>query len=414
MKLPFAALRLGPLALVSACGVTFAACGGANSTDIAGAGDADGGGLVDGAPSGAGQDGAVPGTDGGGGGTPDAGVTDASLSCVGATNKQCGQSCVDTQTDDANCGGCGIVCNTGCALGVCALISPDAGAPPPVGDFACLAVDPKNVYVANGRPTPNGVVYKVPLNGGAPTIIQASLDIPHGIASDGNEVYWANNGSGDIWKASANGGGMPGAIVNGQNRPIDLVVSAGALYWLNAGDGTVMTADKNGANVTKIAGPSGAAASHPGHLRVSATKVYFTDSFSGVVNSAPLVPNSATTVVASASNARFLDIDSTDIFFVSGGAATSAVNQTPLAGPTVTPVALNQTNTAGVALDGAMFYWANSGIVAASGTINRAKKDGSGATPLAMGQSYPQCIALDATSIYWVNIGTAAVSKTGK
>jgi hypothetical protein len=417
MRLAYAAVRLAPFAAVSVA--LFVACGGSSNTDITdnagsgsdggGAGDAtsaDGNGMVTGSDSGGGND-SGNGTDAGNG------VDGSSLSCMAPKSTSCGKSCVDIQTDNANCGGCGIVCNTTCAMGVCPLISPDAGAPPAVGDNACLAVDLLNVYWANGKATPAGTVYKVPINGGTPVLVQGTLDIPHGIASDDVDVFWTSAGSGEIWKASTNGTGTPTAIVNGQKAPTDIVVTATGLVWLN-GDGSIFMSDKSGGNVNQVIAPNMNGGTHNGHLRVGGTTVYWTDTNAGGVFSAPVVKNATATPLTGSANARFLDIDLKDIFYSAGAGATSTVDTTPLAGTTATPLLSNQAASQGVALDVLHLYWANGGSGANTGTINRAKKDGTNVVQLATGQNFPGCIALDALSIYWINEGGGTISKTAK
>jgi sugar lactone lactonase YvrE len=298
-------------------------------------------------------------------------------------------------------------------MGVCPLISPDGGAPPAVGDNACLAVDALNVYWANGKVTPSGAVYKVPVNGGKPTLVKDTLDNPHGIATDGIDVFWANIGSGEIWKADGAGVTTPAPIVTGQSKPVDIVTTALGIVWLNSGDGSIYSSDKNGGNVTQIiAGVDGGV--HTGHLRVAGSTVYWTDTAAGTIHSAPIMQNATATLVASPAVARYLDLDPKLIFFSSGSGATSDIATTPLAGTTITPIELNQAASAGVALDTLHLYWANAGTSMNTGTINRAKKDGTNATQLATGQNFPGCIALDALSIYWINDGGGAISKTGK
>jgi hypothetical protein len=418
MKLAWVAVRLTPFALVSVG--FFAACGGSSNTDITdqgggdgGAGDsassADGNGIGTGSDSGGGNDsgsGSDAASDGGGDG--------GGQTCTAPTPTKCGKSCVNTLTDDANCGGCGIQCNTTCSMGVCPLLNPDAGAPPPVGDNACLAVDALNVYWANGKPTPNGTVYKVPINGGTPVLVQGTLDTPHGIASDGVDVFWTSVGSNDIWKAATNGTGTPTAIVSGQKGPTDIVATAAGLVWLNGGDGSIFASDKTGGNVTQIVAANQNGGAHTGHLRVGGTTVYWTDTTAGGVYSAPIVKNATATPLTGTANARFLDIDLKDIFYSAGAGATSVVDTTPLAGTTATPILMNQAASQGVAVDGFRLYWANGGVGANTGTINRSHKDGTGAVQLATGQNFPGCIALDALSIYWINESSGTISKTAK
>jgi hypothetical protein len=190
-------------------------------------------------------------------------------------------------------------------------------------------------------------------------------------------------------------------------------VTATGLIWLNTTDGSIVASDKAGGNMVTVISGSGAA-THPGHLRVGGTTVYWTDTIAGTVYSAPIVKNSTATPVTSVTGARFLDVDPKDIFLSAGGGATASVQSTPLAGPTATAILPNQPNAQGVAVDLAHVFWANAGTAANAGTINRAHKDGTGVVALSMGQNFPGCIALDALSVYWINLGGGTISKTGK
>ncbi len=367
------------------------------------------------------------GTDGGNGGKdvnsipdsspkPDSGLTcNAPMAnCSGNPVDGCN---VNLSNDNANCGGCNIVCNTTCAAGVCPLIAADAGAPPKVADFACLAIDSKNVYWSTGlAANAGGSVYSVPINGGNPNLVIGGQDHPHAIASDGTNVFYGNAGTGNntggIYKVAI-GGGQPTLIANNQASPYDLVLDATTVYWTNIGDGTIWSSDKNSPNPQKIGGGGGLG--HASRLQVDSQNVYWTDTAASAVNRMPLAGGNTITMSAanSAPGARAIAIDSTNAYVASNIQTVGGILKLPLNASSASPqqLIMNQTFLGGIATNGTQLYWAN---LVGNGTINRASVTGQGSTALATGQSFPNCIALDAQSVYWINLGGGTISKTAK
>jgi hypothetical protein len=428
-----------PSVLLSLVSFAFAAsCGGSSGSPLLDAPDPSGGATGSAPPTtgdgsrpvvGSGPtDAGNPSDTGGGGpgdasGDADAGPTpDASpivcvapkANCSGNPSDGCN---VDTSSDNANCGGCGIVCAGGCAKGVCPLIQTT---PPPVGDFACIAIDANNVYLANGRATPNGAVLKVPLSGGSLTSLASGLATPHGITSDGTSVYFTTTvAAGQIFKVPADGSSAAISIVSAQPRPIDIVARPGAIYWLDQGDlvatgGSIWTSGTDGKNPTQLIGTLGV--NRVGHLRVDASTIFFTDSAYGV-RSIPITGAATASGVVEGALSRFLDISATTVFFSAGAAgAGSTVLSGPLTGNDVQPdvVAQLQGGSRGVATDGIHVYWADAGVTASTGEIWRADLDGKNPVRLASAQNFPACIAVDGTSVYWINEAGGMISKTAK
>ena len=83
-------------------------------------------------------------------------------------------------------------------------------------------------------------------------MLASGQQLPHGIATDGTNVYWVNrsNGtanSGTIQKCAVGGcAGGPTTIASGQDTPSKIAVDGTKVYWTGggAGGGTVMTAPK--------------------------------------------------------------------------------------------------------------------------------------------------------------------------
>ncbi|HEX8795544.1 MAG TPA: hypothetical protein VF765_31560 [Polyangiaceae bacterium] len=403
------------------------ACGGSSSTLSAG-NDGGGGGSDSGSGSSSGGSGSSSGTgsssgassgSSSGGSGSSSGGTDASTTC-GAGKKSCGGMCVDTGNDPQNCGGCGIVCNTTCANGVCQLVSADAGTPPVVGDNACLTVDAKSVYWGTGQA--NGSVWSVPVAGGVPVQVVGGQAAPHAMASDGTTLYFGDQGAGNCTgsvEAVPVGGGTATPIAMGQCTPLDVVADATSVYWTNTGDGSVWKSDKSNPNPVNLVPAAGQG--HAGYLRVDAVNVYFTDQVGGVINRVPIAGGAVTAVSTSGiPGPGHLAIDSSTAYFGSHSNTGAAMLTVPLAasGGTANQLVVNLPAINGIETDGMHVWFAEATDVqpykASTGEIHRVTVAGKNDTILASMQNGPNCIAVDATSIYWINTGGGTISKTGK
>jgi hypothetical protein len=358
----------------------------------------------------------------GDGGGSDVVTSDAPIVSCEAGQSSCGGKCIDTSSDPNNCGGCGIVCNTTCSAGVCQLIGSqcDAGTITQVGDNACLTIDSTNVYWAAGFA--NGSIYKIPLGGGCPAQVIGQQNVPHGVASDGTNLFFTNQGTaqllGSVQRVPV-GGGNPTPIATNQASPTDVVLDANNVYWTNQGDGSVWKSDKNTPNPVKLAGPNGQ--NHAAHLRVDATNVYFTDPAGSAVYRVPIAGGSAPVAMTTAGpNARYIAIDSQNAYFGSSGNATSAILSIALNASAGTPAQLlpNMKSVAGIETDGTSIWYAEPTNVqpyqGGTGEIHRMTVTAQNDTPLATKQNGPACISVDSTSIYWINTGGGMISKTGK
>lgn len=408
------------------------ACGGSSFTSGDGGTPNDGGssGSSSGGSSSSSSSGSSSGSGGSSGSGSSSGVVGGDASSDGPGTvcngnlKSCGGVCVDTGSDPMNCGGCGVVCNTQCVSGVCALIAADAGAPPAVGDNACLAVDATNVYWATGLQ--GGSVWKVPVAGGAPTQLVGNQAAPHAVASDGTMLFFGDQGvsgtgtcTGSIEAIPVGGGGTAAIVASAQCTPMDMQVDAKNVYWSNSGDGSVWQCDKSIPNPVKLAGGNGAAQVY---LRVNATDVYFTSSANGTgtVNRVPIGGGTVTQLVASVPGPAHLALDLAHVYFGSRSSTSSALLAIPFSASSGTPTQLvpNLPSINGIEADGVHVWFAEGSdvqpYVANTGEIHRVTAAGTTDAILAKNQNGPNCIAVDQTSVYWIDTGGGMISKTAK
>jgi hypothetical protein len=333
----------------------------------------------------------------------------------------CNGQCIDTSSDPKNCGGCGVVCNTVCTKGICQLIGGGCdGGIGSVADNACITLDAMNVYWASGLA--NGSIWKLPLGGGCPGLVVSGQALPHGVASDGVNLFFgnqgANPGSGSIQRVPI-GGGQTTAIATNQSSPLDVVVDGTNVYWTNSGDGSVWKSDKTTPNPIKLAGPNGQG--HATHLRLDATYVYFTDRTGGTVNRVPIATG-ATNALANmgASNANYLALDTKNAYFGANPNNMAAIYSIGLGAMNGTGMAVGptQARVAGVETDGTNIWFAVGSntmqYMANTGEIHRMTVTGQNDKILANMQNGPNCISVDSTSVYWINSGGGMISKTGK
>jgi hypothetical protein len=153
-----------------------------------------------------------------------------------------------------------------------------------VGDDAVFAISAE---------APNGRVVRIPLDGGAPTVIAAGLELPGAIAVDGDDVfvataaqvlrlpgdgsaapvalvtvdrtvgpglvvdathvYYTVSASPGAVRRVPRAGGTPESIAEGDAYPAALVLRGGRVYWNASGDNRVRSANVDGTDVRTVA-----------------------------------------------------------------------------------------------------------------------------------------------------------------
>jgi len=133
-----------------------------------------------------------------------------------------------------------------------------------------LAVGDGAVFVARTDLDYDGVIYRLPVAGGAPTVLATGFN-PTSVTVDAGWVYYsaAVSPGGRILRVPVTGG-TPEVIVDDVDNPWDLVASGGTLFYSEMNRGQVMRVDPGGTPVVLASGWVGT-----GWLTVDAEFVYF-------------------------------------------------------------------------------------------------------------------------------------------
>jgi hypothetical protein len=363
-------------------------------------------------------------------GQRDAGTRDSATCQSGRS--LCDGVCVDEQTDDANCGGCGIVCTGQCTGGRCiATLATGACAGP-------LAVDAMSVYWASGNPTDAGEcgsVMKVPLGGGDITTLYSGPGTVTALAIDATSVYWtyglsAVDGTGRVMKVPLSGGTAT-TLASGQPAPAGIVVNSTNVFWgnlatnLTSPPATVMSAPLSG--VADGGSAITLAMGQPAYsLAIDSTSIYLTGADGSAVVKLPLAGGSPETLWVQGSGTigpEMLAINAANIYWtgrtdypapVSPTDRPGSVMKVPLGGGSATTLA-KEDWPFGVAVDDTSVYWTGG-----FGSYDKCKHNGTvkkvpvtGGTPVTLAPRLcsPAYVAVDATSAYWTDSMTGTLMK---
>jgi hypothetical protein len=207
-----------------------------------------------------------------------------------------------------------------------------------------------------------GTIDLVPIDGGNITLVVNGESSPTDLASDGTHLFWCNQGSSDVVRATPPfPNGAIDVIATNQQAPCGIVAQGNQVYW-GTNDGNVMRCGAGGCNLTPI--PLATSQNGPTSVTADANNVYWTNAGGTVMQCAiGGCNNSPTTLASGLGSPSGIAVDSASVYFADKGAGN--VSKVPVGGGPVTTIASGLASPMGVAVSATSVFWTDS----AAGTV---------------------------------------------
>jgi hypothetical protein len=213
-----------------------------------------------------------------------------------------------------------------------------------------------------------GAVERIPVAGGAPTVVAEGLARPRAIASDGRWVFVVDVDASEpgllhrsaIVRLPA-AGGPPVIVGRCEGEVTGVLLDDANVYWANRFDGTIVAAPKAGGDPRSLATERGL----PEQLVESGGDLYWVERRSETVWSMPKAGGGPRTIVQDFAGFANLVVDARAIWWTSEAAVAGRfrVLTAPAAGGDATPASEAVDGIDALASDGTHLYWARGGEV---------------------------------------------------
>ena len=232
-----------------------------------------------------------------------------------------------------------------------------------------IAVDATSVYWINDPDTEHGAIVRVAKGGGAaPEILAAALGWVTYIAVGSAAVY-GETGIGTVTRIPLDGG-APTVVVPGNVLVSGLAVDTTRVYWISEWGGALagvllsapLTSSTGGAPTTLASGLNNAQS-----LVVGAASLYWIEYDTAYVPNVVSVPAGGGTPGVVASNAAAFAIDGADVFWIRSTSPASAMDdilEGSIDGGPPTVLASGQSFPNAIAVNSSGVYWSETGPTA--------------------------------------------------
>lgn len=351
-----------------------------------------------------------------------------SAGCSVAGQKLCGTTCVDPQSDNANCGECGAKCDSGqrCSKGSCVCdktscpggccmgtfcIDPDAQSGAACGKpgTACLDCPSQSTCVAGDCVCDD----KYTMCPGTNTCSDLQNDKDH---------------CGTCAQSCADGcatGRCFTRLASLATSPTDMAVNATHVYFTMQNEGTVSRVSRSGGAVQVLASLQ----PYPMRIALDGNNVYWLTTgtgnggtnLDGSVMKLPLTGGSAVALATMEPYPQALTVDASHVYWTNAlgpGLAAGSVMKVPIAGGSKVELVStgDYTSPRGIAVDATAVYWINMGEAAFPGSIMKVPLAGGTAAKLAT-VIFPVELALNGGTLYFTcwetNAGVEKLSTAG-
>ena len=267
-----------------------------------------------------------------------------------------------------------------------------------------MALDTTNVYWSDDSPH---ALMMVPKSGGpATTLASYGVGLPFAVATGTTDVYWSMtmDPQGSSIRKMPLGGGAETVVLSGLQDVVNLVVDASHVYYDEIGGAGVVRADLDGSNATVIIpSPKGF---WMNTLALSGTTLCWSSSngFYGVIGCSNTDGSNPVTLVPQASMDS-LATDGERLVYLDAGTLWSVDIQTQKATALVSWLS----SSGMVAFDSTSVFFSTGEVTG----LERVPLLGGAVVPLTKGYfDYAEEIALDATNVFWMSSANAIHTRS--
>lgn len=170
-----------------------------------------------------------------------------------------------------------------------------------------VGVNTTTVYWSDNE---NDRISRIPIDGGTESTLSTSQQNIRMIFVDGVDVFWVNDGPGDVVVSENHG--VPTVLGTTGNGATDVVADATHVYWTSNFQGTVQRVLRSGGSMEELANNQTGVTT----LAIDDTHVYWLAKDDGAIMRATLSGDQPTEFVSGLSNPASVVVDATHVYWI--------------------------------------------------------------------------------------------------